>query len=78
MSATVREYLHGDDDGREEIDKRDADPHQGAGSLLVLKRGRSGSWGCTEIARVHHVIAEREVGREHITGQGGEEKVHGD
>jgi hypothetical protein len=43
-SATGREYLHGDDDGGEEIHERDADPHHGAGNLLVLKCGRIESW----------------------------------
>src|SRR5262245_33568453 len=77
-SATGREYLHRDDDGWQQIHKRDADPHQGAGRLLVSKCCRVGKWGCTAIVRVHDVITEREVSREHITGQRGEEKVHGD
>ena len=70
-----REYLYGDDDGGDEIDKRDEHPHQRAGKLLVLKRGRIESPRGTTIRRVHDVIAEREIGRERITRQGGEEQI---
>src|SRR2546426_1894493 len=77
LSTARREDLHGDHHCRDQICKCYADPHQSTGTLLILQRRQTEDASGRYITWVNNAAAKCEKRGKDVTGQRGEEEVHG-
>src|SRR5208283_4934154 len=72
-----REYLHGDDDSRNEISEGHPNPHHGAGEFLVPQRRNIEELRARCVCGIDDATAKSEKCRERIARYRGEEQIQG-
>src|SRR5438128_11881242 len=77
LSTAGREDLDGNHKRRDQIGKRYANPHQRAGTFLILQRRQTEDASRRYIAGVNNAATECEKRGKNVTGQGGKKKVQG-
>src|SRR5947209_19937169 len=77
LSTAGREDVDGNHNRRDQIGKRYANPHQRAGTFLILQRRQTEDASRRYIAGVNNAATECEKRGKNVTGQGGKKKVQG-
>jgi hypothetical protein len=77
MRIRGREYLHCDDDSRNEIDEGHPNPHHGAGELLVPQRWVIEELRVRGVCGIDNTTAKSEKRRERIARYRSEEQIQG-
>ena len=73
-----RQQSSGQNNGGDQIEDRDAGPHQGSGALLVRKRREREPPGGVEVHRVNDTVAKCKVGGKDVARKRGKKKVKQD
>ena len=70
-----REYLHGDNDGRNQIRERHPDPHQAPAHSWSCKRRQTEQLRCRQIEGIDRSITKHQESGKNVTRQRGKEEV---